>query len=85
MKVVSISRVHAKEVAAVLRELTQMADDGELVSFAFLGETADRQQLDGLVGLYRKDPPRALGHLAVLEQKLGALALRASGWTLSRT
>jgi len=66
-----IGAAHAGKIVEVLRELLDMALDGQLVSLAVLAECgAEREPLPIVVGRYRADPARLLGELSVMQSRL---------------
>jgi hypothetical protein len=71
MVVKNINDPHAQRVVAVLEVLLKKARAGQLPSFGFFGEeTGRRQPIDGVVGRFRQDPHRIIGHLEVMKAKL---------------
>lgn len=76
MQVRNINEPHARKVAAVLRELLRKADAGRLSSLEFIAEEEGRKQpLEGIVGRFRQDPHRVIGHLEVMKTKLAGFAV----------
>lgn len=63
------------KVAAVLEEMLAMTRRGLMPSLLFITEDAGRgAPRYGVVGRFRADPVKALGHLAVMKEKLADFA-----------
>jgi hypothetical protein len=70
MKLVNLSAHKNREVAAVLRELLEHAENGELQGFAFVAKMGHRDHRAGLTGDYRRHPEEALSATFLLERHL---------------
>lgn len=59
------------KVAAVLEEMLEMTRAGRMPSLLFIAEDSGRgEPRYGVVGRFRADPVKALGHLVVMKEKL---------------
>jgi hypothetical protein len=71
VNLVSLAEYKNREVVAVLRELTQLAEKGQARGLAFVVKVGRRggHRL-GLVGDYRRNPDEALGAAVRLKEML---------------
>jgi hypothetical protein len=71
MDVRRISDPHTRRVGAVLEDLLRRNRAGQLPSLLFIAEeTGKAQPLYGIVGRFKADPARAIGHLAIMKVKV---------------
>lgn len=71
MAVVRISDPHGKRVAAALEVMLRKNREGRLPSLLFIAEEVGKTQpVYGIVGRFRADPARAIGHLAIMKAKV---------------
>lgn len=62
---------HVAKVEAVLEELLKRARAGRMPSFLFIAEEVGRgAPRYGLVGRFRSDPAKAIGHLNIMRVKV---------------
>lgn len=67
----NIADPHVKKVAAALEIMMKKNREGRLPSLIFIAEeTGNPQPLYGIVGRFRSDPARAIGHLAIMRDKV---------------
>lgn len=70
---------HTKKVAAALEIMIQKNKAGRLPSLLFIAEeVGNPMPLYGIVGRFRSDPTRAIGHLAIMKQKVTLFAAEGS-------
>lgn len=71
MNVREFRNPQVERVAAVLEELLKRARAGRLPTFLYIAEeigmAAPRY---GMVGRFRADPAKAIGHLAIMQEKV---------------
>lgn len=73
--VVRIGDSNTAKVAAVLEEMLEMTKAGRMPSLLFIAEDSDRgEPRYGVVGRFRGDLVKALGHMVVMKEKLADLA-----------
>lgn len=73
--VVRIGDSNAAKVAAVLEEMLKMNKAGRMPALLFIAEDSGRRQPRyGVVGRFRGDLVKALGHVVVMKEKLANLA-----------
>lgn len=66
-----IENPHAKKVVAVLEGMLERARAGFIPGLLFVAEDTGRPDSRyGIVGRFRSDPAKALGHALVLKEKL---------------
>lgn len=62
---------HVKRVGEALEVLMKKQQAGRLPAFLFITEEiGNPQPLYGIVGRFRTDPARAIGHLAIMQEKV---------------
>lgn len=71
MHVRRIEDPHVKKVAAVIEELLRRT--GKMPGLMFIAED-DGQFRYGIVGRFRSDPAKAIGHLAIMQEKVTSFA-----------
>lgn len=67
-----VSRIldpHAKKVAAVLEDMLARTRAGRIPSLLFIAEELGQYRY-GMVGRFRSDPAKAIGHLAMLNERV---------------
>lgn len=70
-----IADAHTRKVAEALEILVKMNNEGRLPSLLFIcEEVGSATPLYGMVGRFRSDPVRAIGHLAVVKRRVLGLA-----------
>jgi hypothetical protein len=69
VKLVNLAEFRAREVAAVLRDLAQLAETGQAHGLAFVVKVGRGHRL-GLAGDYRRHPDQALAAAARLKEML---------------
>jgi hypothetical protein len=70
-----IGDAHAKRVGEVLEMMLRKNRAGRIPGFILIAEElGNPQPFYSLVGRFRTDPLRAIGHLAVMKRKVSALA-----------
>lgn len=66
---------HADKVAAVLEELLERTRAGRMPGFLFIAdEIGRRTPRYGMVGRFRVDPAKAIGHLTIMREKVADFA-----------
>lgn len=66
-----INDPHVRRVAAALELMMRKNKDGRLPSLLFIAEEiGNPQPVYGIVGRFRADPARAIGHLAIMKEKV---------------
>jgi hypothetical protein len=71
MNVRGIEDPHAQRVAAVLEEMLLRTRAGRMPSLLFIAEEIGQASPRyGIVGRFRADPARAIGHLAIMKEKV---------------
>jgi hypothetical protein len=70
MHIAKFDNPHAEKVAAVLEEMLKRTRAGKMPSLLFIAEEVGREPRYGLVGRFRSDPAKALGHVTVMKEKL---------------
>lgn len=71
MTVSRIGDAHHAKVGAALEVMVKKHRAGRLTALLFIGEEiGSTEPLYGLVGRFRSDPVRAIGHLAVMKEKV---------------
>ena len=79
MNVRRIEDPHIRKVAAVLESMLEKTRAGRMPSLIFITEEAGREPRYGIVGRFRADPAKAIGHLAIMKAKMTDFAaLRAA-------
>ena len=58
------------KVEAVLEDMLARTKEGRLPALLFIAEEIGRQPVYGIVGRFRADPARAIGHLAIMKAKV---------------
>lgn len=62
---------HTAKVEAVLEELLKRNRAGRLPSLVFIAEEVGRNEPRyGIVGRFRANPAKAIGHLAIMKEKV---------------
>lgn len=75
MQLRGISDHHIKRVEAVLEDMLRRNRAGRLPSLLFIAEEIGKPDpLYGIVGRFRSDPARAIGHLAIMKVKVAEFA-----------
>jgi hypothetical protein len=70
-----IADAHGKKVEEALQVMLKKNREGRLSSLLFIAEEIGTDApIYGLVGRFRREPSRAIGHLAILKVKLAAYA-----------
>lgn len=71
MQVRTINAQHEEKVAAALEAMLKKVRAGRMPSLLFIAEEVGRSKpVYGMVGRFRADPARALGHLAIMKVKV---------------
>lgn len=66
----AVSDVHTPRVIELLEDMMRRAKAGRIRSLIFIAEEIGREHPHyGIVGRLRADPMRAIGHLAVMQEK----------------
>lgn len=70
MNVVSLSRFRNKELVAILRELTELAERGQITAHAFVVKFGPNDHRAGVSGDYKRNPEEALTATFRMERRL---------------
>lgn len=71
MEVVRINDPHHERVGEALEIMMKKHKAGRLPSLVFIAEEiGNPQPIYGIVGRFRSDPARAIGHLAIMHDKV---------------
>ena len=73
MKLVKLDDYRNREVVAALKELTALAENGQLEGLVFIAKLGHADHRAGRAGCYKRHPEQALPAALMLKQYLAAL------------